>query len=69
MVFTFADVVSGYTVAFQMSQVQYIDPKVTSGKKWVTIETNFNAESNSTDAVSGYAPLTCTVTNAASTAY
>jgi len=70
---TFTDPASTHTVAFQMSGVQFENPKRTRGKAYVEVETEFMAVANTTDAVSaaggGYAPIKITATNAISTAY
>lgn len=66
---SFTDPVSSHIVAWTMSQVQFKEPKVDRGKDYVTITTNFEAESDPTDAASGFAPMKWTITNSQSTAY
>ena len=65
----FTDVFTSYTITFSMDQVQFKNPKVTSGKKWVEVETEFAAEANSTDAATGYSPITAVIANAQSGGY
>lgn len=66
---TWTEPVSGHSVYFQMSQVQFMKPKVSSDQPYVTVTVDFNAEANTTDAASGYSPLTARVVNAVSAAY
>jgi hypothetical protein len=73
VVLTFTDPVSSHTVKFQMSAVQFENPKRTRGKAYVEVETEFMAVANTTDAVSGagggYAPIQIVATNGVSTTY
>lgn len=66
---TFTDPVSGHSVYLQMSQVQFMQPKVARDQPYTRVTCNFSGEANPTDAVSSYSPLTARVTNALSTAY
>lgn len=67
--FTFTDPVSTHSVEFQMSAVQFKTPKVDRSKPEVQVTTSFEAIANTTDAASGYAPITFKATNAQSTKY
>lgn len=67
--FTFTDPQSGHSVHFQMSQVQFLQPKVMRDQPYARVTCNFSAEANTTDAVTSYSPLTSYVTNALSAAY
>lgn len=63
------DPVSNHMIHIQMSRVQYQDPKHLRGKDYVEVSANFEAEMNTTDASSGYSPISVTVANAVSTSY
>lgn len=63
------DPVSGDTITFTFSNVQFKAPAVASDKPWETIPVSFDANANVTDALSGYAPMQVAVTNGVSTAY
>jgi len=65
------DATSGtqHSIEFQMSQVQFMNPKRTTSKEYTEIEVEFTAVANTTDAVSGYAPIKTITTNGISTAY
>jgi hypothetical protein len=70
LIFTFTDPVSSHSLTFQMSQVQFTDPKVVRGKTYVEVETDMEAEANATDATGGgYSPVLFKATNAQSSAY
>lgn len=58
-----------HSVSFTMSSCQFFNPKRTRGKEFTEIEVEFEAEMNTTDAATGYAPLSFTAINAVSTAY
>lgn len=60
---------SNALVQFQMSAVQYQNPKVTQSGKWLTVDTEFKALANATDAISGYAPIKTVTTNAVGALY
>lgn len=66
---TFTDPVSTHSVEFQMSAVQYKTPKVDRSKPEVEVTTDFEAIANTTDASTGYSPITFKAVNAQSTAY
>ena len=66
---TFTDPVSAHSVFFQMSRVQFKDPKIVRDQPYVRATVSFAGEANSTDATSGYSPITTRVTNAVSSAY
>lgn len=57
------------SVSFQMSQCQFMNVKRTQGKIYTEVEVEFKAEANTTDAASGYSPLTFTGVNGVSGAY
>lgn len=69
----FTEPSTGHQVTVQMSQVQFHDPKRDRSKAYVEVDSNFTAEANTTDAVSGagggYSPIKITATNAVSAAY
>lgn len=70
IVFNLTDPLTGHFVKIQMSAVQLVDPKRTRGKIFTEVETNFTAEGNTTDAVTGgYSGIMCVVGNAQTTAY
>lgn len=69
LVITYTDPVSSNTVAFQMSDTQFFNPKYERSKEYVQVTTSFEATANTTDAATGYAPITFTATNSQSTAY
>lgn len=73
VVLTFTDPVSSHTVKFQMTSVQFENPKRTRGKAYVEVETEFQAVANTTDAISGagagFSPIQIVATNAVSAAY
>ncbi len=69
MVVTFTDPVSTHSVSWTMSGVQLKNPKVDGGKAYQTITADFEANSNSTDAISGYAPIKFIAVNGVSTAF
>lgn len=66
VVITLTEPVSGHSIAFTMSQLQYVDPKINRGKSYVEIDTAFNAEANTTDASSGYSPIKTVTINSVS---
>ena len=51
------------SISFTMSQVQFHDPKRHVGKNWLEIDVEFEAEAESTDATTGYAPIKATIVN------
>jgi hypothetical protein len=66
----FTEPQSMHAVWVQMSQVQFKDPKRKEGKPQVQVDTAFDAEANTTDAVSGgYAAVQITIANAVTTTY
>ncbi|MGH9122854.1 MAG: hypothetical protein ACRDYC_13080 [Acidimicrobiales bacterium] len=66
---TFTEPVSSHSVAWTMSQVQFKNPKVARSKEYVTITCDFEAEGDTTDASTGYSPMSFVATNAQMTAY
>lgn len=66
----FTDPKSDDSMTVQMSQVQFENPKINSGKTYVEVDTDFVAEANATDAVSGgYAPAQFRFGNAITTSF
>jgi hypothetical protein len=65
------DITSGTnnSIEFTMSAVQFQNVKRTRGKEYVEVEVEFTASANTTDAVTGYAPISATIVNAIATAY
>lgn len=57
------------SISLQMSAVQFQASKRTRGKNYTELELEFHAESNSTDATTGYAPITSTTVNGISAAF
>jgi hypothetical protein len=57
------------SVALTMTKAQFETPKRSQGKAFVEITVDFKAVANSTDAISGYAPIKTVTTNGVSTAY
>jgi len=55
--------VDSSTLTLTMSNVQFEDPKRTTGKAYTEGTVNFQAKANATDAVSGYAPIQVAVSN------
>jgi hypothetical protein len=68
-VITLTDPVSSNTIAFTMTKAQFSDVKRQRGKSYVEVEVNFTANANSTDASSGYSPISTVTVNNISTAY
>jgi len=58
-----------HSIAFTMTSVQYQDVRRVRGKEYTEVEVSFTANANSTDAISGYAPIKTTTINGTSTAY
>jgi hypothetical protein len=56
-------------VQLTMSNAQFEAPKRTMSKAYIQIEVEFKAVANTTDAISGYAPIQAVITNGVSTAY
>lgn len=69
VVITFVDPVSSHSVSFTMSGVQFEQPKVMRDQPYTRVTTNFKATANTTDASSGYSPLSAAVVNGVSGAY
>ena len=67
---TFTNPDDASTIELQMSQVQFFNPKRKGDKDYVTVDVEFKAEMNTTDAVdSGYSPILTITTNSVSAAY
>jgi hypothetical protein len=58
-----------HSIALTMTDVQFEKPKRTVGKEYTEIEVEFEARSNATDAISGYAPVKTTTINGTTAAY
>src|ERR1019366_3989721 len=57
---------TNYSILYQMSAVQLEAPIVNQGKNYLTLDTNFVAVANTTDAISaygGYSPIKTVCTN------
>jgi hypothetical protein len=63
------DPVSGHSMAFALTRVQYESPVVDRSKTYVYSTVNFWAEANTANAATGYSPLTFTVNNGRNTSY
>lgn len=68
-VVTFTDPVSAHSIGFTMSALQFQDPVVSLDQPYTRITVSFKATANSTDASSGYSPLSASVVNGVSAAY
>lgn len=66
---TYTEPQTGHSVYLQLSQVQFLQPKTAGDQPYMRVTTNFNAEANTTDAVTSYSPMTASVTNALSAQY
>jgi hypothetical protein len=60
---------TNHSIALTMTAVQFEKPKRTVGKEYTEIEVEFEARGNTTDAISGYAPVKTTTINGTSLAY
>lgn len=69
VVLTFTDPVSADTLALTMSACQFEDPVLDPGSKWLQVDVNFEAVSDTTDAVSGISPMAAVLTNSQSADY
>jgi hypothetical protein len=63
------DPVTNYYSLVQMSACQLENPVITVGKSYISLEAAFVAVSNTTDAITGYAPIKTVSSNDISTAY
>lgn len=66
---TFTDPISTHSVEFQMSTVQFFNPKIERSKPEVQVTTSFEAVANTTDAATGFSPIKFIAVNAQSTLY
>lgn len=57
------------SITFQMSQVQFENVKRTQGKQYLSLDVEFKAEANSTDAASGFSPIKIITVNGISAAF
>lgn len=70
MILAFNDPFSRHLVELDMSQIQLKDPKIVRTKSFLEVETNFDSEANTGDAVSGgYSPIKARIANAVTAAY
>lgn len=67
--FTFTDPASTHTCLAQMSKTQFMNTKYDRSKNFVQVTADFEAWSNATDALTGYAPIRFVTTNAVSSAF
>ena len=66
----FTEPSTGHGLAFQMSAIQYKNPKINRGKTYVEVDVEFAAEANATDSLgTGYAPAVTQVGNGQTAAY
>lgn len=67
----FTEPQSGHSVRFQMSRLQFTEPKYAKDQPYMRATVNFTGEANTTDAAGGggYSPLTTSVTNSLISAY
>ena len=65
------DPVTGYYILYQMSKCQLMSPVINIGKSYVSLDMDFTAMANTTDAIvpNTYSPITTTTRNGVSTAY
>jgi hypothetical protein len=64
------DPITSHSLAVQMSNVQFSNPVIERGKKYVEVTVDYEANANTTDATDGgYSPIQTTVTNAVAAAY
>jgi len=68
-VLTFNEPVSAGTLAFTLTNTQFMDPKPDLSKKWLLADCTFEGVADSTDASSGISPGAVVLVNAQSTAY
>jgi hypothetical protein len=69
MVFRFTDPATGYYVQFQMSAVQLMDPVIDQAKAFISLQAKYMAIANTTDAITGYAPIKAIISNNIATPY
>jgi hypothetical protein len=72
IILSLIDPQTGYFINYTMSACQLEAPIVNQGKAYLTLDTNFVAVANTTDAIAGYggySPIKCMVQNNISTAY
>ena len=56
---------TNHSIALQMSDVQFFNPKRSVGKEYVELTVDFDAQANTTDKIStGYSPIKVTIKNA-----
>ena len=65
----FTDQFLGHSIYFQFDKVQFKNPKVMRDQPYVRVTTDFSAEANPTDAVTGFSPMFARAINGISTAY
>ena len=69
VILKFTDPATGYYVQFQMSAVQLENPVIDQSKAYLSLTSDFTAVANTTDAITGYAPILATISNNVATAY
>jgi len=69
VILKFTDPATGYYVQFQMSAVQLENPVIDQSKAFLSLTSDFTAVANTTDAITGYAPILATISNNVATAY
>ncbi len=68
LVLAATDPVSGYVFTWTLPDVQFKSPKVESSKQWEEVTASFQANADTTAAISGYSPIEFSFTSAASAA-
>jgi hypothetical protein len=68
-VIAFTDPSSTHSIALTMTKCQFKNPKYTTGKTYLEVDVDFEGVANSTDAISGFAPIKTATANAQSTTY
>lgn len=69
LILKFTDPATGYYVQFQMSAVQLEMPVIDQSKAFISLQANYTAVANTTDAITGYAPIKSVISNNVATAY
>jgi Phage tail tube protein len=69
VILKFTDPATGYYVQFQMSAVQLENPVIDQSKAFLSLTSDFTAVANTTDAITGYAPIKAIISNNVATAY
>lgn len=69
LILKFTDPATGYYVQFQMSAIQLEMPVIDQAKAYVSLQANYTAVANTTDAITGYSPILAKIYNNVSTPY